>query len=209
MHPEAEIKRAFRGYSLVEMLVFIAVFSMTIVVLSRLFVTTSRLSVYSTQIVDRMNEVREVQRDFAAVVREAVAVVPGIGEHRTDDKTLVLRLHHDGEAERYAVLGMLDEQQHLNCMEVTGMQAEKYVTWRLPVAAARFEVDDSGRRVTLTLDTQPHNPQKPEAGRTRRFVAALRTDAHGQTLTDTGQNGAIRSGDIPVPDAVKETANGR
>ena len=178
MHPETEIKRAFRGYSLVEMLVFIAVFSMTIVMLSKLFVTTSRLSLHSTQIVDRMNAVREVQRDFAAVARSAVAVAPGIGEHRTNEKTLVLQLHHPGEPERYAVLGMLDGQQHLNLLEIVGegndLSAGKYVTWRLPVADAKFEVDDTGRRVALVLDTQP-------SGRTRRFVAALRTDAVKET----------------------------
>jgi hypothetical protein len=181
MHPNPDTRRACRGTSLVEMLMFIAVFSMAIVMLSKIFVTTSRMSVYSTQIVDRMNAVREVQRDFTETVREAVAVVPGIGEHRTDDKTLVLQLHHAGAPERYAVLGMLDGQPRLCFMEVTGtgeaLQADKYVMWRLPVAAAHFEVDAAAQRVTLTLDTQPHNPQKPASGRTHRFVAALRTDA--------------------------------
>ena len=180
MHPVPDIKRTRRGFSLVEMLVFIAVFSMTTVMLSKLFVTTSRLSVYSTQIVDRMNAVREVQRDFSGVVRSAVAVASGIGEHHTDENTLVLQLHHDGELERYAVLSMFDRNQHLCLMEVTEkdneLQANKYVTWRLPVAAAHFEVDATGRCVTLTLDTSPQNPQKPEGGRTHRFVAALRVN---------------------------------
>jgi len=196
MHPNPDTRRACRGYTIVEMLIFIAVFSMAIVMLSKIFVTTSRMSVYSTQIVDRMNAVREVQRDFAAVVREAVAVVPGVGEYHTDDKTLVLQLHPDGEQERYAVLGMLDGQPRLCCMEVTGtgeaLQADKYVMWRLPVAAAHFEVDAAAQRVTLTLNTQPHNPQKPDSGRTHRFIAALRT---------------TRSGDIPVPGALKETSH--
>jgi hypothetical protein len=198
MHPNPDMRRACRGTSLVEMLMFIAVFSMAIVMLSKIFVTTSRMSVYSTQIVDRMNAVREIQRDFTETVREAVAIVPGIGEHRTDDKTLVLQLHHDGAPERYAVLGMLDGQPRLCRMEVTGagdaLQADKYVMWRLPVAAAHFEVDAVAQRVTLTLDTQPHNPQKPDSGRTHRFIAALRT---------------TRSGDIPVPGALKETSHER
>ena len=185
MHPNHESKRACRGYTIIEMLVYIAVFSMALVVCSKLFVTTSRLSVHGTEIVDRMNEMREVQRDFTEVVRTAAAVVPGIGDHRTDDKTVVLQMHHPGEPARYAVLGMLDGQQHLCCMEVTGagdvLQADKYVTWRLPVAAAHFEVDDAGRCVTLTLDTQPYNPQKPDAGHTHRFVAALRADAVKET----------------------------
>lgn len=200
MHPNPDRRRACRGYTIVEMLIFIAVFSMTLIMLSKIFVTTSRMSVYSTQIVDRMNAVREIERDFAETVREAVAIVPGIGEHRTDDKTLVLQLHHDGEPARYAVLGMLDGQPRLCCMEViaTGdaLQADKYVMWRLPVAGAHFEVDAAAQRVTLTLDTQPHNPQKPDSGRTHRFVAALRTTRSG-----------IRSGDIPVPEVLKETSH--
>jgi len=170
------------------MLVYIAVFSMALVVCSKLFVTTSRLSVHGTEIVDRMNEMREVQRDFADMVRSAAAVVPGIGEHHTNDKTLVLKMHHPGEPARYAVLGMLDGQQHLNLLEVTAEEKElsagKYLTWRLPVAKANFEVDATGRCVTLLLTTQPYNPQNPEAGRTHRFIAALRTDAVKETNYD-------------------------
>lgn len=185
MHPVPDLKRTRRGFSLVEILVFIAVFSMMAVMLSKLFVTTSRLSVYSTQIVDRMNAVREVQRDFSEVVRGAVRVASGIGEHHTDEDTLVLQLHHDGEPERYAVLSMFDGQQHLCLMEVTGekngLHADKYVTWRLPVTVAHFEVDATGRRVTLTLHTSPQNPQKPEGGRTHCFIAALRVDTGKET----------------------------
>ena len=180
MHPVPDSKCAYRGFSLVEILVFIAVFSMAIVMLSKLFVTTSLLSAYGMQIVDRMNEVREVQRDFSEVARSAVAVVSGIGKHHTDGDTLVLQLHQDGEQERYVVLGMFGGERHLCMMEVTGndtdLHADKYVTWRLPVASVRFEVDDTGRRVMLELVTQSQNRQKSEGGRTHRFIVALRTN---------------------------------
>ena len=166
------------------MLVYITVFSMTIVVCAKLFVNTTRLSLYSTQIVDRMNEVREVQRDFLETVRAAAAVAPGVGEHRTGENTLVLQLHCPGEPPRYAVLSMFDSDR-LRLLEVVeeaeGWRAATYKTWRLPLAAARFEVDATKRRVTLALTTAPRNPQRPEAGRERRFVAALRTGAVKET----------------------------
>ncbi len=175
-----DVRRACRGFMLIEILVYLAVLSMALVLVSRLFVTTSRLSLYSTQIVERMDAVREVQRDFLETTRAAAAIVPGIGEHRTDEHTLVLRLHGVGETPRYAVLGMFDGADRLALLEVVrekdALRAAKYKTWRLPVAEARFEVDVLARGVTLALTTQSHNPQRPEAGRTHRFAATLRVD---------------------------------
>ncbi len=173
-------RQTSRGFMLVEVLVYIAVFSMALVLLSRIFVTTSRLSAYSTQIVERMDAVRDVQRDFLEITRAAVAVVPGIGEHHTSTHRLVLQLHSAGETPRYAVLGVFDDAERLALLEVVQrddtLQAEKFKAWRLPVTDARFEIDPLARRVTLELATQPQNPRRPDAGRTHRFVAALRAE---------------------------------
>ncbi len=167
-----------RGFILMEMMVYVAVFSIAVVLFSRVFVTTSRVSAYNTQIVERMDAVREVQRDFLKTCRAATAIVPGIGEHRTDEHTLVLQLHGTGQTPRYAVLGGFGDSNRLALLALVQeddvLHAEKFKTWRLPVTDIRFETDDRAQSVTLALTTQPHNPQRPDTGRAHRFVATLR-----------------------------------
>lgn len=174
-----------QGYTLVEVLAYIVIFSVTVTLCFKLFVTTSRLSAYSIAAVDRANDQREVQRLLLDTIRNASDIVANLGNYQSDDKTLILRVNAPGEAPRFAVLGMLDGRQRLNLMELTetetGLEATKYLTCRLPLKTLRFSVDPSHRLVTADLLPETTRVRQTEARLERRMSVALRAQADKET----------------------------
>lgn len=175
-----------RGFSLFEILVCIAVFSITIALCSKLFLTTSRLSTYSIAAVDRVNEVCEVQRLLLDTIRSASAVADSAGSYQTNDNVLVLKMNGWGEPSRYRVLGMLDGRNRLNLMELVEsdsvLQPTKYITCRLPLETLHFNADQSARCVTVGMTLSSPNLRRTQAGAKHRLVAALRAQTVEESL---------------------------
>lgn len=167
-----------RGYTLIEMLVYVAIFGMMLVLCMRLFSTTSRISAYSIQASDRLDDIRDAQRVFLETMRAATAIADGVGEYVTGEDVLVLRMHGAGETPRHVVMGTLDGRSRLNVMEVVYedgvLKATRYLRCRLPVEALRFTIDEARRGVTLDITPRPVLPDRRTPPVTRRVKATLR-----------------------------------
>jgi hypothetical protein len=124
---------------------------------------------------------RHVEAEFREVVSEAVALLPGVGEHRTSDGALVLELPPDAEtgAARYAVFRRLAKDdsvllQRLALQEVSGELDVTYLkTYAPPFGVVAFGGDvatNLTRSVTLRL--APVDNGNPQRRPRERLVAA-------------------------------------
>lgn len=176
------------GYSLLEMLVYIAVLAVAI----NLFLTTlhtgSRLTATTTLQLSRMEGIREVQQSFVGYVRRAAAVVPGAGEFRTDANRVVLQMP-PGQEEGFShlVLGALRDPHRFSVMGLTessGTWTEVYgKTLRQPLGQQQFEVDMTGGRTQVSLTCQVQQ----EAGERDRPFLVYRSTAAPRSIMGEGQ----------------------
>lgn len=170
-----------RGYTLLEILLYVAVFAMGVNLCMALFVTGSRLSAVTTQQLDRMNRLSEVQQEFREAVRRAEAVVPRVGSYTSNAGQLILRCPPQDNAPRYIVLGTLRDADRLSRFELSedngALKAEKFSTYALPVAALAFECSPSGL-VQMDLRIKKDAGERDKNPITHRAIAALRGVAH-------------------------------
>lgn len=144
------------GYSLLELLVYVAVFAVAVNIFVSLLGTGSQLSALNTLSMSRMEGVREVQEEFTEYTRRASAVVPEAGEYKTGADRLVLKMPQAQEGGfDYAVLGVLREA---NCFAVIGLADKEGVmevvymkTLRQPLETLQFDVDQGGARPLVNL----------------------------------------------------------
>lgn len=149
--------RHSRGYSLIEMLLVVALLAMGINLCVSIFSNATRLSALSTQALDRINGIAEVERVFADAVRGSCGVVPGAGRFSTGDTCAVLRLPSEDGVLRYRAVGEIAAPGKFAVIEFEdrgGTIEETYLrTLWLPVEDVRMAQGgkdaDSKRAVTL------------------------------------------------------------
>lgn len=144
------------GYSLLELLVYVAVFAVAVNIFVSLLGTGSQLSALNTLSMSRMEGVREVQEEFTELTRRASAVVPEAGEYKTGADRLVLKMSQAQEGSfDYAVLGVLREANRFAVMglaEKEGVMEVVYMkTLRQPLETLQFETDQGGARPLVNL----------------------------------------------------------
>ena len=158
-----------RGYSLLEMLVYIAVFAIGVNLFVSLLGTGSRLAAATSLSMSRMEGVREVQEEFMQYTRRAAAVVPEAGEFKTGPDRLVLKMPPGQEnGFDYAVLGVLREANHFAVMGLAaregGLEVVYLKTLRQPLETLVFDVDGAGVRplVNLRLKVQGEEGERKQ-----------------------------------------------
>jgi len=166
-----------RGYTLLEMLLYVAVLAMGVNLCMALFVTGSRLSAVTTQQLDRMNGLAEVQQEFREAVRRAEGVVPRLGSYESNPGQLILRCPSKDGAARYILLGALRDADRLSRFELSEengvLKPEKFSTYALPVTALAFEWNASGL-VQMDLRIKKDAGERDKNPITHRAIAALR-----------------------------------
>ena len=144
------------GYSLLELLVYVAVFAVAVNIFVSLLGTGSQLSALNTLSMSRMEGVREVQEEFTEYTRRASTVVSEVGEYKTGADRLVLKMPPEQEdGFDYAVLGVLREANRFAVMglaEKEGVMEVTYLkTLHQPLETLQFEVDQGGARPLVNL----------------------------------------------------------
>ena len=156
------------GIMLLELMVSVVVIAIVINLSLSIFVSISRLSALETKALDRLRAVDEVREAFTRTVREAAAVVPGVGAYKTGDGHLVLAMPPSpGEEARYVVLGPIKSPNKMSRLEVSkhGDQyvSEAYQTYALPAESFRFSYDKPDAQ-ELGLAACDHLPDERPAG---------------------------------------------
>lgn len=150
------VTRGDGGYSLLELLVYVAVFAIAVNLFVSLLGTGSRLSAMSTLGLSRMEGIREVEDAFTEYTRRAALVVPEAGEFKTGPDRLVLKMPPGQEnGFDYAVLGSLRDANHFAVMGLAQKAGKLEVvylkTLRQPMEVLAFEVDNGGVRLRVNL----------------------------------------------------------
>ena len=164
--------RRCRGYSLLELLVYMAVFGIGINLFISAMGTGSRLSATTTIQMSRLEGIRDVQQTFVHYVRRAESVVPAIGRYTTGDSVVVLKMPTlQSEGFDYLVLGAVQQPDAFTVLGLTqteGQWHETYMkTLRQPLGQQTFAVLEEGERPLVQMTVQV----KQESGeRDRPFL---------------------------------------
>lgn len=169
------------GYSLLELLVYVAVFAIGVNLFVSLLGTGSRLSATNTLTMARMEGVREVEEEFTEYTRRATAVVDEAGDFKTGPDRLVLKMP-PGQADGfdYAVLGVLREANRFGVVGLAEKEGELEVvymkTLRQPLELLVFEVEGGGERplVHLRVKVQGEDGERKQPFVEHRASATLR-----------------------------------
>lgn len=182
--------RRNRGMTLIELLVYVAVFAVVLNVSISVFVRATRLSLLGTRTVDEMRMIGRIGQDFTETVRGAKRVCAEAGPYTTTEDTLVVELPSPaGEGRRYAALGVLNPVPRFGKVEFTlkdgVLQVQRGITYPLDLDEARFEYNGSEpantRSVSLRLLVKREvEAKKPRLGST--FQASMRAIARGGAL---------------------------
>jgi len=166
------------GFTILELLIVIALLAPLGMLSGRLYVSTSRLHEAQMQSLDRLLMVQEIEREFREAVRGATGVLDSIGPFVRGESVLIL----DGPTELGAgartVFHLIGDARHLVKTTfvpvATGGWEQRDETYALAVKGLSFAFQPGERHVTL------HFRARLDAGERRRWtpgttvVAALR-----------------------------------
>lgn len=170
------------GYSLLEMLMVTAVIAVGLNLCASLASTGARMTALNTLALDRLQGLTELQSQFAEAVREAMAVVPEVGEHRTGPDKVVLALPPLEGRNRWMVLGDLNGQGRMMKGMVSegpeGLQFESGSSFGPPLASILFSLSkvpmESIRLISLDVIVKQERGERSVEAPPHRFMAALR-----------------------------------
>ena len=160
------------GYTLLELLGYLTVFTVLVNLSINLYVSTSRLTVAGIETLERLDQIERLGRRFTRVVHGAEAIVGEGAGYRTGPDLLVLRLGRSlalPNTKHYSIFGNIrgDGQiTQINAVEIDGEVSIEYMmTEPLQVESIRFryergkglkplvrlevEVDNTGARNTI------------------------------------------------------------
>ncbi len=175
------------GFTLLEMLAYIACLGLVLASVTFVFVTSSRLHATGTATMERMRVVGEIRRAFLRDVREAQHVAAGAGAYATDANHLVLELPPQTEGGRYVAYGLFDESNRLGRYEFVvkpdnTVEYLRLTAFPLALEGARVTYDAAEpRQVALEIDVDRVGSRpipkgyKRKAPVTYSMRAALRT----------------------------------
>ena len=169
------------GYSLLETLVYVAVLGIVLNIFASIFASNTRLSAVNTLALNRLRGIDEVQRVFRDAVREASGVAVGIGDYRSGEEQLVLRVPQE-EGTRYIVLGALREDGRLCRLDVIErdgkLEAGYMATYPQVLSELRFvyDADKSGAAPLIAMEAVIRKEAGERAGRhvVHRFMGSPR-----------------------------------
>lgn len=156
----ARIASDRRGFTLFEMVVYIAVFTVGVNLFVSVLSTGARLGATTTLQLHRVAGIRAVQSRFVHFVRQGGSVVPGAGPYQTGEDVVVLRMPDESPGSMDAVvLGAVRDKQHFS---VLGLALADDGTWsqvygetvHQPLKRQVFQVSTDGPRPVVFLEAQ-------------------------------------------------------
>ena len=170
--------RRNRGYSLLEVLLYVGIVGVGINLCAALFLSGARLSALNTLTLDRMNALNEIHREFGQAVRGAVAIVPEAGAYKTGPGQVVLAHPSLGGRPHYVVLGTLQDANHLTKRDLVErggvLQVYRQITYGLALEDLSFSYDAPARLVRLDAVIQAEEGERKSGDTVYRFAAAPR-----------------------------------
>ena len=170
------------GYSLLELLVVTVVMIVGLNLCASLASTGMRMTAVNTLALDRLQGLSELQGQFAEAVRDAVAVVPSVGELRTGPDKVVFTLPPVDGRNRWMVIGDLNGHSRLMKGIVSegseGLKVDYGSSFGPTLASIQFSLGDvpieSVRLVALDVTVKQERGERPIAVPPHRYLAALR-----------------------------------
>jgi prepilin-type N-terminal cleavage/methylation domain-containing protein len=135
-----------RGMTLIEVLAYVAVFAITINLLSVAFIDTTRFVRYADKRLETAGQIDELVSTFQQDLRSAAAIVAAAGDYQTGPDTLVLSAPAFGEG--CYLIYMLEPRLKRLARMVLEEQDGRLVP--LNIKSPRIELED----VRFTYDSQ-------------------------------------------------------
>lgn len=172
------VSRRRNGYSLLEMLGYVAILAVGVNLCASLFTTSMRLSALGSEGLERVQGIADIEQAFRDTVQSAHAIVPQYASYRSGPDQMVLRAGSVEGVPRYIVLGALRDPNHLSKMEIIDRpgkpEAASFVTYALPLESIHFEAQPTLRGAGLAFTIKLEQGE-PKARRASGYaVAALR-----------------------------------
>ena len=148
--------RRNEGYSLLEMIAYVALLAVVINLAAGAFLNQHRLSIAGVEALDRVREMDRLSGDVRGLIRQAEAVLPEGAGWTTSEESLVLALPPQGEGgDRVAVLGLLGPEGQFGWVIFEDGAVVRAGGYRLGFEQVRMSLDadtlSEVRRVTLEL----------------------------------------------------------
>ncbi len=175
--------RANEGYTLLELVVCVALLAVVINLAAAGFLNQHRLNLAGVEALDRIGEMDRLSRDVRELIRSAGAVLPEGAGWNTSEESLVLALPPENEGDaRIAVLGLLEPEDRFGWMILEDGAAVRAASYRLDFERVRVSLDaDEWRDVRqVTLELTPVYVFGEKREPVPRYVTgALRNDVSG------------------------------
>jgi hypothetical protein len=169
--------------TLFECLVYIVVLAAIVNMTTSIFISTSRMNAMGTVALDRLEMRNEVRKEFSGILRQAAAIVPGIGAYHTGEDALVMELPPatgNPEIKRYAVLGFITAKDRVSHMYLEKRGGDYVVTacstLALPVESLHFGYDKPDPMLARLVQVEMGvaNTHKGKSAVPLQFTAGLR-----------------------------------
>lgn len=176
-HGPRKSRKRNAGYTVMEMIVYVAVLAIAINLCGKLFLSGSRLSALNTQALDRLLAVSEIEKEFGRAARESVALVPEAGKYRSGEHVVVFRAEPEAGAPCYVVFGAVRDAEHVSRMDLVQrngtLACVRFETFRQPLSSIVFDASRAplmNLAVVIKKDPGERNNLKI----VHQFAAALR-----------------------------------
>ena len=190
-----KIPKKYRGFTLIETLVYIAMFTVFLTFSMRLFYTVGRVGQVSGNRMDRMTRYTDLNAAFRKTVREAAACIDQIPGFTSGPDTLILKSQTRRGRPGFIVLSARQTEGRFSLLETweeAGVwRQSRPVTWPLKLTDLHFDYDappGKARCLSLCYRIAP-DPGCEVTGRAQQdhiITAALRTRPCGAAPPEEG-----------------------
>jgi len=152
-----------RGYTLIESLACIALMAALFPTASKTYVSLTRLHEAQRIALDDLRSMDSIERQFRAVARQAVAVLPEFGPYRCAERCIILQTPEATEV--FTVDAKLAPQRIVFTPREGGQWEQRNFEYAAPGWAFRFAVGADGASVECFARREA-SPERPLRGGT-------------------------------------------
>ena len=162
------------GYTLLELLAYVAILAVFLNITAGLYLSTNRLMVRSDLAIDRASGIAEIETAFREAVASASTIADAVGPLRSDESLLILR--RASITEEWIALGAITSPNRFSVATyalVNGApEMTSLKTFSQPILRSKFIADASSPLLRLAIGIESKgttNTVSPE----NTFMAAL------------------------------------
>lgn len=164
--------RGKHGYTIIEVLIVVALMAALTPMLSKLYLSITRLHTAQEAALDRVLLMTDLEHDFRAAAREASGIAPAAGPFTTADRTVVFRV-----ADGYTVFTVDEARQprRVTLRAADGGWVQRVNDYRVPKFRFRFRAESDGHSASFIARPENATNRQGQPNPRVQVLAALRS----------------------------------